>query len=68
MASAHLVFVRADDDDWRLGGVASDGAEPEVEASVLVSETDVPEEKVDGSVGKEELRKRGTRKTCGNQE
>ena len=48
--------------------MASDGAEPEVEASVLVSETDVPEEKVDGSVGKEELRKRGTRKTCGNQE
>ena len=35
--------------------MALDGAEPEVKASMLVSEATRPEEKVDGAPGEEEL-------------
>ena len=41
--TSYLVLVRADDEDGGLGGVACDGAEPEVESGVLVAEPDVPE-------------------------
>ena len=51
----YLIDVRADDDDGCLGGVAGDGAEPEVEAGVLVAQANVPQQQVHGSIRQEKL-------------
>lgn len=44
---ANLVTVRTNDEDGHIRAMASDGTEPEVEASVFVAETSVPDEEVD---------------------
>ncbi len=53
---SHLVPVRTDDHDGRLGRVAGDGAEPEVEAGVFPAEPDVPQQEVHRAVRQEKLK------------
>ena len=47
--------MRADDDDGSFGRVAGDGAEPEVEAGVLVAQANVPQQQVHGAIRQEKL-------------
>ena len=51
----YLIDVRADDDDGSFGCVAGDGAEPEIEAGVLVAQANVPQQQVHGAIRQEKL-------------
>ena len=52
----YLIDVRADDDDGSFGRVTGDGAEPEVEAGVLVTQANVPQQHVDRAIRQKELK------------
>ena len=51
----YLVHMGAHHKYGGFGCMHRDGAQPEVEACVLVPQTDVPQQQVHGTVGQEEL-------------
>ena len=51
----YLVCMRADDEHGRLGSVHLYGAEPEVEAGVLVAQANVPQQHVHRAIRQKEL-------------